>query len=251
MTNQSKEKKSQIAKAYLSRKYFACNIYFPRFADTPEELRGKVFWVSLPQTIYDKCESCLFKDDGGSEIDPQAFGNFYNLNNGYVLQVTIKPKGGGSFTFNDYSETKFLPQTKGPIAKTEEEIAEIFAQAHDIPSKFAARDYNALKAEVDKILNKDSAGSGFSDDRTQSSPAATKTAPKATELEELPAETKSTPSTPSTPKSTPKSEAKHPEQLEELPRETVSSGSKKEKGNSVDDAELANLLDEIKGGGKS
>jgi len=255
MKDESKERRSQIAKAYLSRKYYACNIYFPVYKETPEPLRGKVMWASFPQTLYDKCEQCLFRDDPGDEVDPQAYGNFYGIKNGYVLQVVITPKGSGSSRFNNYEESKFLYQTRGPLQKEEAKIVEILSKRHEIPTKFQARDMATLQAQVDRILHKsgsDHDEEGFDEDRstkaevktTVAVPApipAPKPAPApepAEEFEEMPPD----------PKASAKPAAKPSKKEEPVAEESgpePASGGKTGSGE-IDDAELQRLLTEIR-----
>jgi hypothetical protein len=178
MDGMDKEQKSKIAKTYLARSYYGVNIYFPQSTNVQEDLRGKVFWANIPKTLYDKCEECILRDDGGSDDDPAPFGLFYSEKAGYVMKVVIKSKGG----YNNYEESKFLVTTKGPLSKDEAKIKEILAKRHDVPTKFAARDLAALQAKVDNILKKSSTATagddaGFHEDHTEEQPAAAKPAP--------------------------------------------------------------------------
>ena len=242
MEDQSKEKRSAIAKAYISRKYYAINAYFPPFTDTPEDLRGKIFWINLSQTLYDKCEECIMRDSAGDDSDPQAFGNFYSPKSGYVLQVIVKSKND----YNSYEESKFLVSTKGPLHKDESKIVEILGKRYDVPSKFQPRDMDALQAEVDKLLNKGPKGGGFDADKSGhgSEPGSEK--PAEEELEQPPAESRS----PKPPKAAAKPQAQKPpeeapaevptEAPAEVPEETPGDGGPEA------DAELKRLLSEIK-----
>jgi hypothetical protein len=105
-------------------------------------------------------------ENAGDESDPQPYGLFYSVKNGYILKVLIREKGG----YNNYEESVFLPQTREkPLAKTDEAIAEILAKRHDLPSKFASRDLAALQAQVDRLLKKGGSSTteaGFDDDNT-------------------------------------------------------------------------------------
>ena len=176
MEGMDKQQKSTIAKQYLARTYYAVNVYFPNVAAVPEDLRGKVMWCNIPSTLYAKCENCIMADNEGDPSDPQPFGLFYSVSSGYVMKVIIKEKGG----YNNYEESKFLVNTKGPLTKNEAQIAEILAKRHDLPTKFAARDLEALQAVVDRLAKKGGGGepdAGF-DETSPAKPKAGKPAPK-------------------------------------------------------------------------
>jgi hypothetical protein len=268
MQDMDKAKRSEIARNYLSRKYYAVNLYFPPYKDTPEDLRGKVMWCNLSQTLYDKCEECIMADGPGDGDDPHAFGNFFSIKEGYVFQVTIKPKGTGKQTYNDYGESKFLVATKGPLNKDPAKIKEILDKRHDVATKFAKRDIKLLDTEVARILKRDGGGgdeAGFTETVSASSkteeapveveePPATSAKPalaKPAPAKPAPAAAKPVPAKPAPAKPAPAKPAEEvPEEVEETPTEAAPTeevaADAPAEGNAVSDEELKSLLDEIK-----
>lgn len=259
MDGMDKEQKSKIAKTYLARSYYGVNIYFPQSTNVQEDLRGKVFWANIPKTLYDKCEECILRDDGGSDDDPAPFGLFYSEKAGYVMKVVIKSKGG----YNNYEESKFLVTTKGPLSKDEAKIKEILSRRHDVPTKFAARDLAALQAKVDNILKKSptTAGddAGFHEDHTEEKPAAAKPAPaaKPAAAKPAPAAAKPAPAAkPAAAKPAPPAEEFQDEVTEEAPTKPAKPATAAKAapepeespadGGPIADAEIDSLLKEIK-----
>ena len=152
MKDLDKKQRSEVARLYLPRTYCAVNIYFPSIAQVQEDLRGKVFWCNFPSTIYNICETCIMRDDAGDDTDPQPFGLFYSINSGYIMKVIVRNSGTHTQgDFNDYKTSKFLVSGKGPISKNPAIIEQVLAARHDLPTKFAARDLNAIQAIVNRI----------------------------------------------------------------------------------------------------
>lgn len=158
-----KEARSKIAKAYLPSARYAVNIYFPAYNSTPAELRGKVFWYSMPQTIYDICEEAIYRDppQEESEQPTDAYGLFYLPMKANLLVLSARRKGD----YNDYGSSHLVVQ-KTPISnKGEDKIKEILASRHRIPEKFEARNLDVLQDIVDK-LSGNSSGVSQVDSRT-------------------------------------------------------------------------------------
>lgn len=146
----NKDKRRAIAKAFLSSARYAVNIYFPAFESTPADLRGKVFWYSMSQTIFNLCESVIYRDGPGSGPEPEPFGIFYDSSNAYPLILSARKKGD----YNTY-DSSYFKNTASPItSKGDEAIQAILDARHDIPSKFPARDIGALQAVVDNLEGK-------------------------------------------------------------------------------------------------
>lgn len=170
-----KEERRMIAKKFLPRSTYAVNIYFPDYDSTPEKVRGQVMWFSMPQTVYDICEGVIFRDGPGDGPDPEPFGIFYEPNEAYPFTLIVKHKGG----FNNYESSRFV-NSKHPISKDSAKIPEILEARHDIPSKFAPRDVEALQAIVDRLKM---GGVGPSDLEEEEKPAP---APKKEEPKQSP-----------------------------------------------------------------
>jgi hypothetical protein len=184
----------------------------------------------MPKTIFDKLDECLARnDDGGDPDDPQPWGLFYDEENAYPLSLSICKHG----EYNSYTETKLLSRC-GPIAGSDEEITEILARRHDIPSKYPKRTSDNLKTLqgfVDALMDgvDDSGGDGFDTDESKEESATP-----------APAEPTPEPAKPAAKKKAAKKKAAPKEEeapaVEEAEAEAVD----------VDDPELAALLNDIK-----
>lgn len=135
-----KKVRSGLAKEWLSQQNFAINIYFENHKDNPEDLRGKVFWWSLPNAVQMICDKAFKSDDAGDDDNPKAHGLFFDPNDAFPLIIEIKVKND----YNNYEGSKFLGKSR-PIAATQEEIDAILAKRHDVMKKFEARDIKALE----------------------------------------------------------------------------------------------------------
>lgn len=139
---EDEQMRKDIIKVYMPRTSSPINVYFPPYQSNPEEVRGKVMWYAAQKTVSDIMTKTLMRDASKDGDDPQAFGFFYQPDDSYVFQLEIKHKGG----FNDYTSSKFLPNTKGPMIKKEdgsfdqEAVGQLLAQRHDVFTKYADRD---------------------------------------------------------------------------------------------------------------
>jgi len=142
-----KDRRRDIARQWLPRTQYAVNVYFPKDKVNPEEVGGKVMWMNASKQLYDAWEACIMNDDAGDPDDPQAFGVFFDEEDGYLFQLQIKKKN----KWNDYSTSKFLASVgKRPIASKggkplPERIETILSQRHDLYTKFQPRDPEALQ----------------------------------------------------------------------------------------------------------
>lgn len=147
--------RKDIIKVYMPRTASTINIYFPPYQSNPEDVRGKVMWYGTQKTVFDAMAKTLMRDASKDDQDPQAFGFFYLPDDSYVFQLAINHKGG----FNDYTSSKFLPNTKGPMVKKtdgsidQEAINTILAQRHDLFTKYAERDGATLSKLAKAVLN--------------------------------------------------------------------------------------------------
>lgn len=142
----------KVAKNYLPSTKFAVNIYFPDNDKSPEDLRGKVMWTSVPKTVFDRFEACIHRDNAGDEDDPKAYGLFFDLDACYEFKMIVRLKGG----YSTYEDSRFLPNTRGAILTDSKERQEVLKQRSLLHSKFASRDADQLTKIANQILNGDS-----------------------------------------------------------------------------------------------
>ena len=175
------EARKEISKKFLPRTYYSLNVYFLDTGKNPEDVRGKVKWMSVPKTIYDIFEACMKNDDPGDDEEPKAFGIFYDVIEGYVFKLMATKKG----EWNTYEASQFLankgtsPLVKSKSGKPNEKgIQEILNQRHDLITKFPDRDQDKIAAITKKLMNgDDDDDTGFDDDEEK--PKASKAKPKA------------------------------------------------------------------------
>lgn len=142
-----KEKRREIARKYLPSSRYAVNIYFPPLENTQQELRDKVMWFSMPQSVFRICEEVIMRDPPAVDaIGSEPWGVFFDPDNAMLMLLEARKKGD----FNSYESSRFLNK-KMPIAKTKEKIASILAMRHDIASMFAERDVETLQEIVNSI----------------------------------------------------------------------------------------------------
>ena len=151
-----KEYRKKVAKAYLPNTRHAINVYFLDINKNPDELRGTVMWYNIPQTVYDMMDACISRDGPGDEMDPQAWGLFYDVDTGYSFRLEAKPKGD----FNSYESSGFLPSA-GPIFRSEDgssdpgKIKEILAMRHNLFDKFPKVDMELITSVAKKMTEPD------------------------------------------------------------------------------------------------
>jgi len=140
-----KEERRAIAKKYLSSSRYSVNIYFPAIETTPADLRGKVMWFSMPKSVYDICESVIMRDPPAADaVEPEPYGIFFDPKNAMPFVLEARKKG----EYNSYESSHFIGK-KMPITKND--IDEVLAQRHNIPTLFSARDADALQSIVDNL----------------------------------------------------------------------------------------------------
>ena len=224
------EAKKEVSRKFLPRNYYCINAYFLDTEKNPEDIRGKVMWMSVPKTIYDIFDACMHSDDPGDDEYPKAYGMFYDVTEGYVFKLTATKKGD----WNTYEASRFLA-SKGPTpllkSKTgklnEAGIKDILAQRHDLATKFQDRDQEKVATVVKKLLSDDD-DNGFDKDE-----------------EKADKETKTKTSRSSKPKAKPKDD--DDDVVEEVKDEDPSDSDEvADDTPEEDDEELANLLDSIK-----
>lgn len=183
--------RSRISKNYLSKSFYAVNIYFLPITKNPENLRGKVMWFSAPKQIFDKFEACIHNDDVGDAEEPKAAGIFYHPMEGYTFKLVVKNKN----SYNNYEESVFIPRSLGPLVKREdgsadeEAIEAILAQRHVLQKKFKPYDRDKLSEICAKLQSNEQGGGNDEQDeeignmkgaaRSTSAPTKPKAAPKA------------------------------------------------------------------------
>jgi len=157
-------KRSQIARAWLARAFYAVNIYFPPDEVNPEDVAGRVMWYNAPKQVFDIWEQCIYTDDPGDPHDPQPYGVFYDEENAYLFQLVVRKRG----EWNDYMASKFLVSCKRPIVTLSNgkpdraAIDKILASRFDLFTKFAPRDVDGLRKLCDQIVS--GGDSGFDED---------------------------------------------------------------------------------------
>ena len=220
--------RSEISRKFLPRTYYALNVYFLDTNKNPEEVRGKVMWMSVPKTVYDIFDACMHSDDPGDDEDPKAYGMFYDVVEGFLFKLTVTKKGD----WNTYEASRFLPgKGPSPIVKGKkgepdvDRIKEILDQRHDLVLKFESRDTDKIASIVKKLLNDGDEDSGFDKDEEEPKPKS-KTKPKKKVEEEIVEEDAG-------------------DDVDKSSSDDVEEDSKVDEMD--DDEELANLLDTIKG----
>lgn len=162
-----KEEKATIYRTWLPNVSYMVNIYFPKIKQNPEELQDRVMFYNAPKTIIDIWQACLMADDPNIEIDPQAYGIFFDEENAFLFELAANKNGKN----NGYTKSKFLSNggKPRPIADSADAIQEILAKRHDLYSKIPSADAKTLAKMVDDIMHGDTANSGFDSDETTES----------------------------------------------------------------------------------
>ena len=241
-----KKIRSGLAKEWLSQQNYAVNIYFENHKDNPEDLRGKVFWWSLPNAIQLICEKAFKSDDAGDDDNPKAHGLFFDPDDAFPLIIEIKVKND----YNNYEGSKFLGKAR-PIASTQKEIDDILAKRHDVMKKFEARDIKALEKLLQEKLGGtsgggESSGSSSSGDEGYITPPADKKEEKKVEAKAPPKSEEKKTEVKAEAKAEVKAEAKAEAKKEEVKKEEVK--KEVEKVEEDEDPELKALLAQLNDG---
>jgi hypothetical protein len=139
-----KDERRSIAKNYLASSRFSVNIYFPDISSTPAELRDKIMWYSMPQSVFAILEEVIMRDPpNDDDIEPEPYGIFFDPNKALPFLLEARKKGD----FNSYESSHFINKAM-PISK---DIEGVLARRHDIPSVFDDRDFDALQTIVDNL----------------------------------------------------------------------------------------------------
>jgi len=170
-----KEERRKIARQFLASARYAVNIYFPNVESTPQELRGKVMWFSMPKSIYDIMEEVIMRDPPSDDaIEPEAHGIFFDPSNAFPFVLEVKKKG----EFNSYESSRFINKNMPITNGGEEKINEILEQRHDIPALHETRDVDALQAIVDNYKGEESSPAPSKSDKETPKPAAAEKKPE-------------------------------------------------------------------------
>jgi len=154
--NDDEDARARIRQTYLSRTGYAVNAYFLNTSANPENVRGKVLWINLPKTCYDRMIECMENDNPGTAEEPRPTGAFWHPLDGYTFKIVVEKKGKQ----NTYEQSQFLPNSRGPMVKKKDQTAdeakieEILDRRHYLPGKFAARNLAKINAVVSKLGSK-------------------------------------------------------------------------------------------------
>lgn len=183
-----KKKRQEIAKNWMPNGNNTVNIFFTNWDGNPPELRGQVKYFNAGKQVFDVWEACLMRDDAGDEDDPKAHGVFYDEYNAFVFDLEVTEQAGN----NCYKTSKFLPKPQPMVrmkdgSPDEEKLAKLLYLRHNLWTKVAKPDMEAIKRIAkNKIDGDDDDGGGFDHDesKVESKPksepkAEAKTEPKA------------------------------------------------------------------------
>lgn len=183
----NKEFRKTVSARFLARSHYAVNVYFINTNKNPEDLRGKVKWVNLQHTVWEKMDKCINSDDPGDKDDPKACGIFYHPWEGcYIFKLVANKKG----EWNEYGESKFLANTQGPLVRNadgtpnDEAIQAILNERVILQKKFPVRSQKRLEELLLKLKAKETGA----DDTIPGEQPAEGEAPEAAPVEEPVAE---------------------------------------------------------------
>jgi len=154
--NDDEDARSRIRQTYLSRTGYAVNAYFLNTSANAENVRGKVLWINLPKTCYDRMIECMENDNPGTAEEPRPTGAFWHPLDGYTFKIVVEKKGKQ----NTYEQSQFLPNSRGPMVKKKDQTAdeakieEILDRRHYLPGKFSDRNIDKINAIVAKLGSK-------------------------------------------------------------------------------------------------
>jgi hypothetical protein len=170
------DKRRAVLKQWMPTQYYMVNVYFANIKENPEDLRGRVMFYNAPKTVIDKCTACTMRDDAGDPEAPEAFGVFFDENNGFLFELQVLKQGRQ----NSYKTSRFFPNAKPMVRNADgsanaKGIAALLQLRHNLFDKVEVPDLN----KIQKIYEVMSAGDDSSDDKKggfdvdETAPAAT------------------------------------------------------------------------------
>ncbi len=162
------DKKAAILKTWMPQQYYMMNLFFPNSNTNAEDLRGKVMFYNAPKTIVDICVGCTMRDGPGDPESPEAYGVFYDENNGFMLELRVLKHGKN----NSYKTSQFRP-APSPFVKNQDgtpnpkALTLLLSQRHNLFSKIAAPNLADIERAFKLLSDGDDSGSDGGFDSTE------------------------------------------------------------------------------------
>lgn len=174
------DKRRKIRSDWMPSENYLVNVYFTNWKGNPEELRGKVKFFNATVTCFNMWKQALERVDCGDPEEPQAFGAFFDENNGSVFELSVLKQGKN----NSYQTSGFRKEKPGPMVTNPDGspnpkgLAALLKLRVNLWEKIQMPDMNGLKSLLNNIVHgddssshSDSASSGFDVDEMEKKPA--------------------------------------------------------------------------------
>ncbi len=165
-------KRQATVKTWMPNQAYMMNIFFPAVKKNPEDLHNRVMFYNAPKTVLDICTTTLMQNDAGDPESPEAFGVFFDENNGFLFELQVTKQGKN----NSYKTSKFLPTPRPMIrnadgSPNEKALAKLLESRHDLFAKIEVPNMEKVNRVFAVMSNGDDShndgkSGGFDDDET-------------------------------------------------------------------------------------
>lgn len=151
------DKRRKLRSDWMPSENYLVNVYFTNWKSNPEELRGKVKFFNATSTCFKLWSQALEREDSGDPDEPEAFGAFFDENNGSVFELSVLKQGKN----NSYATSAFRKEKAGPMVvdangKANQKGLEALLKLRiNLWDKIQPPDVDALKSLLNSVVHGD------------------------------------------------------------------------------------------------
>jgi hypothetical protein len=151
------DKRRKIRSDWMPSENYLVNVYFTNWKGNPEELRGKIKFFNATSTCFKLWSQALEREDSGDPDEPEAFGAFFDENNGSLFELSVLKQGKN----NSYATSAFRKEKSGPMVvdadgkPNTKGLAALLKLRVNLWEKVQMPDAGALKSLLNSVINGD------------------------------------------------------------------------------------------------
>jgi hypothetical protein len=151
------DKRKKIRSDWMPSENYLVNVYFTNWKGNPEELRGKVKFFNASSTCFKMWSQALERIDCGDPDEPEAFGAFFDENNGSLYELSVIKQGkNNSYAASSFRKEKSTPMvTNADGTPNEKGLAALLKLRTNLWEKLQLPDVDNLKALLNSVVHGD------------------------------------------------------------------------------------------------